>query len=267
MNENEQENINDALKNEAISNILRLLKPNALGYMLQKRYHQILSDLDSRLKHFMDVPRHYDACKITVYTNAIQKMFNLKNYINASLIPGNNNNYIVCQSPIFRHMKRFVRLIKKSEVKLIISLNSVELFDFMDKYNRLEKENFYDEHGDLVLVEELFDIGESKLVRRLKIMTWDEHCPPIKSHMRLLYEKFKMVKYSSNNIIIHSKAGIGRACTFVMYDILSDYDEVSIEIFIDIFYYIRSRRPYAIKNRNQFEYLIDEFIDIHQANH
>ncbi|KAF7682888.1 Tyrosine-protein phosphatase 2 [Astathelohania contejeani] len=255
----ESDHLQEISKNQEINRRLLALFPYALHYMKTNRHYKIIEDVNSMLIDLMRVPSRYDTYIITPYTNIVQRKFCLDNYVNASIATFENKNYLICQKPPYKYRNNFIELIKKSDTKLIISLLSLRHKDYFSDYKCIERENIYDRFGDRVCIIELYNI-ENTHIRRIRATTWEENCSPINAHMTLLYDKFKEFENMSNNIIVHSGAGVDRACTFVMYNILMKKRRVNHLQFLNIFYYLRSKRPYAIKNVNQFTYLVDKFV-------
>lgn len=200
--------------------------------------------------------------------------------INNCEIHENYLSYIACQYPKEKYIERFVEFIQKSGANLIISL--VENGNYLSDEYLIRRKSVYMENklvnnmidndisseyaqltiqksaGDVFLYDESYMIN-NKEIRRIRCVKWNDHGIITIEQMEFLHN-YILNMASTNRMIIHCRAGVGRTGTFIMYEILKKRGKVSAHEFIKILLVLRSQRPYLVENICQLEFLANLFI-------
>jgi protein tyrosine phosphatase len=200
------------------------------------------------------LPRsEYDISRCTPYSDEVSRVYSLKEYVNASFIPTAQNLFIAAQNPKPTKEELFLELIMRSNTKLVVSLiDDAQYFKeealVSREAIRLDgRELFYDETYDL----------DGQHVRRLRYMGWIDFSTIGPEEMEAFHSYFNEIR--SGVVLVHCLAGVGRTGTFIMYDILKNMKEVTLDSFVDVLLELRSRRSLLVTNAEQLGFLLASF--------
>ncbi|RVD91691.1 tyrosine phosphatase [Tubulinosema ratisbonensis] len=235
---------------------LKKYRKEILNLFKNKKYYELIV-LCTELMHKFMIPRCIkDRTNITPYDRSIMTKFNLQEYVNASLLE--KYKFIAAQLPKPEFKEDFFRLILNSECKLIISLVDCKDEDYFEENELVERKViFY--HKEESFYDELYKFKGKFLIRRLRYLNWNDFSIPCGFEFSNFVNYYSKIKNDSF-VIVHCLAGVGRTGTFIMYDILSKYEKVTDENFIDLFLELRSFRNCLVYNDLQFKFLVLHFM-------
>ncbi|KAG0438878.1 Tyrosine-protein phosphatase non-receptor type 1 [Dictyocoela muelleri] len=208
-------------------------------------------------KHLTSIPPNdYDRYpNLIPYDNEVIVKYNIKNYVNASIIKTDNINFIAASYPKLKYKDRFLELIEKTNSKIIISLH-VDDDDFLKDCKIIGEEannNIYEI--------KIYKIG-NLVVKRFIMKTWADFDIPNSADLEKFYKIFisNFLDEEKSNVIIHCLAGVGRTGTFILYHILKQKKNVTVKDVFENFIYLRSLRPCLVFNQSQLAFILDNFI-------
>ncbi|KAM0675207.1 hypothetical protein GVAV_001551 [Gurleya vavrai] len=193
--------------------------------------------------------------KYSPYDQEVSEKFNLKYYINASLIPVHNAKcFLAAQAPKEEFFDRFFELICKAKVELIVCLVNFETENIKDyaenllKLEEIDKKNY---------VLQTFEINNYRF-RRLIFKNWKDFFVPNIDELKLFTTEFNKLFDKPDNCLVHCKAGLGRTGTFIMFYIINQKIKCKDCDFVDILLYLRSKRNHLVFNEDQIRFLFSE---------
>lgn len=243
-------------ENFDVHKILKEKREECLKLLISKKYSQLINMCTRLTQDYMFVKSSYDRTNITPYDKNLMQKFNLKKYVNASLIE--KYKFIAAQLPKSVFKDNFLSLIINSKCQLIISLVDCKDEDYFDECKLLER-NLVFYNKKISFVDEIYRLKGNFSVRRLRFLNWKDFSIPNKEEFSNFMQYYQKINYSSF-VIVHCFAGVGRTGTFIMFDILSRFKKVTNENFIDLFLELRSFRNCLVYNDLQFKFLLDYFM-------
>ncbi|TBU10643.1 protein-tyrosine phosphatase [Hamiltosporidium tvaerminnensis] len=229
--------------------------------VVSRNFREVIRVTDKALENLSMKMTPYDICSVvTPYNDEIQEMFGIGTYINASYIPTDLTHYIACQFPKKEFIHLFIKLITKSNTKLIISLIDCKEYDYLENFKCIDRDVIKDEYDNDLFFDETYKITEKYFLRRLRFFKWKDFDIPTKSDFLKFYNYFNDIRSEDTNIIIHCKAGAGRTGAFIFYDILKHEKNVDNFIFTRKFLYLRYKRPRMVYNDKQLQYIAGFFL-------
>jgi len=210
--------------------------------------------MDSLSATFKYPTSDYDRTGCTPYDDEVTKTYELKEYVNASFVPTSNTLFIAAQNPKDSKREIFLDLLMKSNTKLIISLiNNPKYFEEEWLKNRTVIQYM----GKDLFIDEVYNIrGEN--IRRLRYINWIDFSIITPEEMEIFHSYFNNIR--TNSILIHCIAGVGRTGTFIMYDILKNMENITLESFVDVFINLRIKRAHLVTNEIQLGFLKNIFL-------
>lgn len=196
----------------------------------------------------------YDRSNCTPYSNEVMKTYGLKQYVNASFVPTAQTLFIAAQNPKYSKREVFLDLLAKSKISLIVSLiNDPKYFE----EEWLQTRKAIQHMGRDLFIDESYRFGDRE-IRRLRYINWVDFSVITPEEMECFHSYFDKVR--TDSVLIHCIAGVGRTGTFIMYDILSKIEHLTLDLFVDVFISLRSRRAHLVTNKVQLEFLKTIFL-------
>lgn len=220
----------------------------------------------NRASHrFLMKKQDYDYYHITPYNKDVTERCGLGEYINASFVETDSRCYFAAQMPKPRYFGLFRDFVRKSGADLVVSLIDCVDGDYFCESELVKRIKVpfgaSGESDEKFFYDETYNIGPC--VRRLRFCTWLDHSSPESEHFEIFHRYFR--KLGARNVIVHCHAGVGRTGTFIMHDILSQEEAVTIESFTDTFLHLRSCRPDLVFRAVQLKFLKDHFLGSKKA--
>ncbi|KAI5179494.1 hypothetical protein PAEPH01_2666 [Pancytospora epiphaga] len=241
-----------------IRSTLQKHKSTLVRMLRYQEYSKINTLLNRFTTSYMLDPTSYDMFRITPYTNEVAEKYGI-DYVNASFIPLHGCTFIACQAPLATHEHVFKSLICKSKARYVVCLSSASRY--FDK-NIPESEEVIKKDGRVFITKTQYRIGE-RSVFIIKCHTWEDHSIIPNEDMRELLEHTKPGPEDRDvPVIVHCKAGVGRTGTYLAYKALSEMQEVTPSIFIDVLIELRAYRPYMVQSFSQLQFLAGNFLKI-----
>ena len=122
---------------------------------------------------------------------------------------------------------------------------------------KLENEKLIKFNDKSFIKDEVYNLN-GKNIRRILCLEWKDFSVISQESLEFLYKYLK--QFDEKLKIIHCKAGVGRTGTLIMYRALRKYQNVSIDLFIDIFIELRSQRTQMVTTSEQLGYLFEIFV-------
>lgn len=95
-------------------------------------------------------------------------------------------------------------------------------------------------------------------IRRLRYIDWVDFFIITPEEMEVFHSYFDNIR--TDSVLIHCIAGVGITGTFIMYDVLKRMNDLTLDIFVDVFTSLRNKRAHLVTNRVQLEFLKDIFL-------
>ena len=214
----------------------------------------------STCKFILD-KQDYDHYKITPYNTEVTEELELSDYVNAAMVETQERTYFVAQMPKPKYCALFKELLRKSGIKLIVSLIDCWDFDYFCEQELVERRRIslrrQDPACEEFFYDEVYDFG--KTVRRLRYPSWIDYASPDRQDFQTFYDYFRGAAVGKN-VLVHCHAGVGRSGTFIMYDMLSHCERVDLERFLDTFMYLRACKCHLVFNGDQLKFLAGRFL-------
>ncbi|CAF1274014.1 unnamed protein product [Adineta ricciae] len=202
-------------------------------------------------------------------------------YINASYIDGYRASklYIAAQAPTETTLYDFIRMIWQLRIQSIIMVT--RLFEdgkhkciqywpdegekrINDFRIRLDNEEKYADYTIRRFL--LFNQSESTdalVVKQYHFLSWPDHgCLALSTPLLDLRQRFRTDYKSSNPILVHCSAGVGRSGTFIALDsLLEQAEHQDIVDVLEFTHRMRQNRVYMIQTAEQYVFLYRTLIE------
>lgn len=242
--------INDDLKKD-----LKASKPILIKYFHEGKYEAVLKLLSEISIPYLMQPSKYDRfIDVLPYNNEVSLKYGIA-YSNASFVNVGEFSYIACQEPKDEYINLFLDLIKRSQIKIVLSLKGkCNYFSrFTPKSHKILKfdnEDFID-HKIFVV--------ENAEVHNVVCNVWPDK--GILTFEQLCYLDNYLESLNFGPILIHCLAGVGRTGTLIMFRHLRKIGKVTIEVFVEALILLRSQRHLLIESSKQLEFLYNIFVN------
>jgi protein tyrosine phosphatase len=230
--------------------------------MKKQKYGSVLSLASMCTVTFLLKRQDYDYYNITPYTRDVTEKLHLAGYVNASFIMTPSKRYFAAQMPKPEYCDLFRDFIIKSDAELVVCLIACAEYDYFHDSELVERTEVpfspqsNKEDAATFFYDEVYDIGRK--IRRLRFCSWTDHASPDEKNFVCFYNHFTQIM--CKNVIVHCHAGVGRTGTFIMYDMASKEEDITVESFVDILLYLRSCRPYLVYKEEQLRFLAHSFL-------
>jgi protein tyrosine phosphatase len=229
------------LKNGQFSQALKMVNSIGLKYLIK------YSDYDLYMN-------------VLPYDTSVSDLYGI-NYVNASFIQLDGDQYIACQIPKLKYFDLFLEMILRSNAECVLSLNGNA--DYATLHNPPSKsEIFLFENEPFLIMQTLQN------VKIIKCVHWDDMAVLSLEKMEFLYNF--MERFDQKLKIVHCTAGVGRTGTFIMYRALRNYQNAAImkentlvvtdDVFCDMWLDLRSQRNHSVFTSSQLKFLYENFV-------
>lgn len=249
--------VTPAVMNKELGDVLTSNYEEVRSRIHENRLDEAIYLMDSLSATFKLQRSSYDRSTCTPYSDEVTRTYGLKEYVNASFVPVQGTLFIAAQDPKYSKIDVFLELLVRSRTKLVVSLIKDTKY-FNEEW--LSSRRTIQHMGKDLFIDETYEVlGES--IRRLRYIDWVDFSIISPSEMELFHSYFDSIRTES--VLVHCIAGVGRTGTFIMYDILKRMEELTLDVFVDVFIGLRKKRAHLVTNGVQLGFLKDVFLKNH----
>ncbi|ADM11315.1 protein tyrosine phosphatase [Encephalitozoon intestinalis ATCC 50506] len=240
--------------NKELRDILSGYHDRIKSKICENKLDEAIYLVDSLCATFKSPSSPYDRSSCTPYSNEVSEKYGIGEYINASFVPALGTLFIAAQNPKDEKKDVFIDLLVKSNTSLIVSLiNDPKYFE----EEWLKDRKIIKYMGKDLFIDETYDV-QGRDIRRLRYINWVDFSVITREEMEQFHSHFNKVR--TDTVVVHCIAGVGRTGTFIMYDILKKMENVTLDMFVDVFLNLRSKRAHLVTNKVQLEFLKSIFL-------